>query len=184
MNFNPDTVNWKKLHDPNGVLTLFQPTEAKLSHLRRFMVDSELNLSDENRTPEKVDLLFEYFFTQIPQQVGVIHIFYEIGDFKGLLGLTDILCGYRCNVFLKYWDSGEFTDKMGKEINKFLRIAMKELDLRRIATASADGRAVSIAEKCGFRIEGRQKYAVQYKGELFTNHLLRMIRKLDEKKEN
>jgi len=147
------------------------------------MVDGELNLSDENRTSEKVNLLFEYFFTQIPQQVGVIHIFYEIDDFKGILGLTDILYGYKCNVSLKYWDSGEFTDKIGKEINKFLRFAMKELDLRRIATASADGRAVSIAEKCGFRIEGKQKYAVQYKGKLYTNHLLRMIRKQDKKKE-
>ncbi|GAG28173.1 unnamed protein product, partial [marine sediment metagenome] len=89
----------------------------------------------------------------------------------------DILCGYKCNVFLKYWDSHEIPDNTTDGIKKFLKFAMKELGLRRISMASADGRTVDLAEKCGFKIEGRQKYAVMYKDKLYTNHLLRIVRK-------
>ena len=175
MNFSVSKVDWEKLYHPHKTLKLFQPTQEKLIHLYEYMLEGRLNLSDESRTPEKLDLLFGYFFGGTGTHLGAFHLFYEIGNYNGLIGLTDINCTYKCNVFFKLWNKKHFTHNNIKGIKRLLDLVMKELQLKRIELSTPDETGVRLAELCGLKKEGSQKFGFSWNGKYHTNYLLRRI---------
>ena len=120
-------------------------------------------------------ILIDYFFGDTQRRFGAFHLFFEIGDYDGLLGLTDINCAYKCNLFFKLWNKDKFTHTNVRAIKKLLDIAMEELKLKRISLSTPDKKGVRMAEMCGFKIEGNQKFGFLWQGETYTNYLLRKL---------
>ena len=175
MKFSVKDVNWQELNSPHKTLRRFQPTKEKLAHLYRYMLEGKLNLSDENRIPQKLDLLFTYFFAGIGKELGAFHLFYEIGNYDGLLGFTDINCTYKCNTFFKLWNKEKFTHNNVTGIKVLLDLVKKELQLKRIELSTPDESGVRLAELCGFKKEGTQKFGYIWNGKYYNNYLLRRI---------
>jgi len=175
MKFDVKNVNWEKLNSPHKTLKVFQPTQEKLAHLYKFILKGKLNASDEHRTPEKLDLLFAYFFANVGSRLGAFHLFYEMGDYDGLFGLTDINCTYKCNIFFKLWNKKNFTHNNVKGIKILLDLAKEELQLKRMELSTPDESGVRLAEMCGFKKEGSQKFGFVWQGKYYTNYLLRKI---------
>jgi len=107
--------------------------------------------------------------------LGAFHLFYEMGDYDGLFGLTDINCAYKCNIFFKLWNKKNFTHNNVKGIKVLLDLAKEELQLKRMELSTPDESGKRLAEMCGFKKEGSQKYGFVWQGEYYVNYLLRRL---------
>jgi len=152
------------------VFTKFNPTEDKIKALSKKLMEEPLYLSDEYRDYEFIyKMLFNGFSNKN-------NIFYEIGEFGGLIGFVNITPEFKCDIVFKLWDSKLWGFRFKTQVKQLIKTIMEKYDLKRIATDSADERMTRMAKICGFRVEGRFKYGFSWDKKTYTLHKMRILR--------
>ena len=168
---DPKKIDWKALKNPAPSFTIFVPTQEKMRVLAKHLMDGYLNMSDEYRDYQKIwSILTSYFGN------GVFNIFYEVGDFKGLLGFTTILPEFKADVMMKILDKSVWKPSVIKETRKLLGIIKQEFKLKRLATSTPDERVRRIATMAGFKTEGISKNAFQWDGKFYKIYSMSMTK--------
>ena len=101
-------------------------------------------------------------------------IFYEVGKFQALLGLTNIIPRHKCDIMLKIFDKDFWGKDFVRETRSLLRLYMKELELKRISAESPDPRIVKIAKMIGFKYEGSRNKDFMWNTKYYDNFFLGM----------
>lgn len=149
------------------------PDEDKVLKLIEVLKNGYLNMPDNLRDENRIkQILFNYFF--VPNNTQ--HIFYEIGDFQGLLGFTNIVKGHRADIALKLWDSDIWCPSVVKESKKVFNYVMTEFQLIRLSAETPDLRVKRLAEIIGFKEEGVRDKDFMWDGELFDTFQLGIIK--------
>ncbi len=153
------------------MFTKFIPTEDKIKALSKKLMQEPLYLSDEYRNYELIHkMLFNNFSNKN-------NIFYEIGEFGGLLGFLNIVPEYKADMFLKLWDKNLWGATFARGLKKIIKYIMIKYDLKRLASDSQDPRMAKMGKIVGFKVEGRQALGFRWDGELYTLYKLRILRK-------
>ena len=172
-------INWDKLMSRDDkYFSLFHPNEEKMRFLFEKLLTKYLYVSDEDRIPEKIwSMLFHYFppTTDFPRTH--VSLFYEIGDFDGLVGFRDILPAYKCSVGLTLWNGDKLFKEMSgrnfvREGRKLIRDVMDEFKLKRIESGTPDKSIVKLAKLFGFKQDGAMKHSFMWKGKTMTSYRL------------
>ena len=153
-----------------SLFTKFKPTDVKIKELAKKLMEEPLYLSDEYRDYSFIHkMLFNNFGNEN-------NIFYEIGEFGGVLGFVNIIPEYKATALLKLWDKKLWGVAFAKELKELIKHIMIKYNLKRLATDSQDPRMVKLAKIMGFKIEGRFKYGFCWNGEYHTLHKMRILR--------
>jgi len=178
MRFNAEKVNWEKVKKPNDLLKIFQPDpkdpiefEKKIVRFKNNLRDKYLYLSDQYRHPRTIDVLVNNYFYG-----GVFNIFYEMGEFQGLIGITNILPEFKASVIFKIWDSKAWTPKNAKKIRELGDIIMGEFMLKRLTIQTPDRRMIKFGKIIGFELEGEKPFDFKWNGRLYTTYMLGMCK--------
>lgn len=156
------------------MFTKFIPTEDKIKALSKKLMEEPLYLSDEYRDYELIHkMLFNNFSNKN-------NIFYEIsrqngGVFGGIVGFVNIIPEFKCDIVFKLWDSKLWGFRFKTQVKQLIKAIMEKYDLKRVSTESADDRMTRMAKLCGFRVEGRFKYAFIWEKEMYTLHKMRIL---------
>ena len=132
------------------MFTKFVPTEDKIKALSKKLMEEPLYLPDEYRD---YGFIHKMLFTGFGNKDN---IFYEIGEFGGLIVFANIIPGWKCDIVFKLWNPKLWGFRFKTQVKQLIKAIMEKYDLRRIATESADERMTRMAKLCGFKIEGRQ----------------------------
>lgn len=167
-------IDWEKIKNPGGIFKLFcEDTKdpivfhKKWIDFKKMLKTKYLYLSDEYRKEGVVDNLMLMFFQGV---------FYEIGDFQGIVGFTNIINEHKCTVAFKIWDKKIFGASFVKECKRLLDIYFDEFQLKRMSSSSPDMSMVKLAKIAGFKVEGKEPYAFKWNGKLFPNYLLGKVK--------
>jgi len=169
--FDMNKVDWGSLQNPGNMFTHFKPTDDKLLKLSQHLYEDYLNLSDENRDYRLIHAMNQMYFAG-PN----LNLFYEIGDFGGLLGFADIIPTFKGTVLFKIWDKKIWNSRFLRQSRKLIDSVMSEFKLRRLSSETPDVRIVKMAGKAGFKLECAQKNAFLWDGKLMKNFVLGITR--------
>ena len=165
------------LKQPGKHLHIFEPTQEKLESLSRKLYLNYLWLPDEYRTPKGIEATMQYLFPYgVDKEIRPMNIFYEMGEFQGLLGFVNMIPEYRAELFVKIWDKAIFGPDLAREGKALVKRFMREWKLIRLGFSTPDERNGNfIARLLGLKNEGTQGKAFKFDGKFFTNHLYRRI---------
>ena len=142
----------------------------KIQKFAKMLQERYLYLSDEYRNPEVITaIISDYFQPKHPV------ILYEMGNFQGLIGFTDIMPGYKASMLFKIWDKNLYSKGMVRACKGLLEFIQDSLNLRRISTGSPDPRMVKGAKMIGFKVEGEKECGFMWDGKFYTDVLLSRI---------
>ena len=166
-------VSESRLINPPPLFKLFGGTEeerkAKIMKLAKHLKEDYLMLSDEYRNYAAIYNLLAYY--NLP-----MHLFYEFGNFSGIIGFTDIIEGHKANIFFKIWDKSIFNKTFMRQIIELCDIVMDELLLKRLSAYTADKRMAKMAKMVGFTENHELKYDFRWDGKLYAQYYLGRIR--------
>jgi len=149
----------------------FVPDEKKLEFFYNKLMTEPLYISKEYRTSMTVQQMMLYWFFSSQS------VFYEIGNFSGLLGFTNIVPGYKCGVVFKFWDKSIWGISLARELRDLSDEFMKYFRLKRLETDSPDEIMVKFSKIFGFKPEGTQRFGFMTdNNKLITTYLLRKIK--------
>ena len=152
------------------IFTKFNPTEDKIKALSKKLMEEPLYLSDEFRDYEFIHkILFNNFSNKS-------NIFYEMGEFGGLVGFVNIIPSFKCDIVFKLWNPELWGFRFKTQVRQLIKTIMEKYDLKRVATESADEKMAKMAKLCGFRTEGKFKHGFSWDGETYTLHKMRILR--------
>jgi len=188
MKFSAEKVAWDKVKRPNDLLKILEPNpkdpiefEKKIVIFKNNLRDKYLYLSDQFRHPKTIDMLVHnYFYNRV-----IFHIFYELGDFQGIIGVTNIIPEFKAGVIFKIWDNNAWTPANARKIRELGDIIMKEFMLKRLSIQTPDRRMIKFGKIIGFNVEGEKPFDFKWDGRLYTTYMLGMHEgvKKDEKAE-
>lgn len=162
-----------KLTNPPSLFKLFGGTEderrEKIMILAKHLKEDYLVMPDELRNYGAIYNILAYY--NLPN-----HLFYEFGDFSGLVGFTEIVEGRKAEVFFKLWDKKVFNKTFVRQLNELLDMGMSELSLKRLNSITADKRIVKLAGMVGFEVEGKRDYDFYFNEKPYTTFLLGRFR--------
>ena len=154
-----------KLVNPPPLFKLFGGTEderrEKIMTLAKHLKEDYLMLPDEFRNYDTIYRILAYY--NLPN-----HLFYEFGDFAGIVGFTDIRENYKAEIFFKLWDKKVFNKTFMRQLIELYEMVMEELSLKRLNAYSADEKMVKMAEIAGFTVEGKRHYDFMWDDKLYT----------------
>lgn len=160
----------EKVKQPSDMFSLFVPSEEKMKVFAQHLMDDYLYVSDEFRNYETIwKMLFSY--TSSPN-----HLLYEIGDFYGIIGFTDILPMFKCNVMLKFWNPKRWGPDFARQGKELIHYIGDIFGLRRINTSSPDPKIVKMCKMVGFGVDGISKNAFAWNGDLFDLSIMSIIK--------
>lgn len=146
----------------------FFPTNEKIAKLTKEFKDGYLNLSDEYRNQYSIyNILLMYFNNPA-------NLFYEIGNFGGVLGFANIVGGHKCDILMKMWDKEIWKPSVVKEAKEIIKTIMDEFKLIRINTETADIRVKKMCTILGFKEDGIREKDFSFDGKKFSLFLLSM----------
>ena len=185
--FDVKKINWDKVEKPTERTRLLRPNGdydrkfmEKAVEFSRKLMEEFLYLQDEYRFPNIVRGITEGFFSD-----NRVNLCYEMGDFQGVVGFTDIIPEYKCGVFLKIWDKELFGKDLIRELRELADFIMDSFQLRRMTVDTPDRRMVKFAKLAGFNVEGTQKMCFRWNGRLYTNYILsKLFEPKKEQEEN
>ena len=152
------------------IFTKFKPTDVKIKELADRLMNDHLYLSDEFRDWKLIHRgLFNNFGNEN-------NIFYEIGEWGGLVGFMSIVPEFKCEIGFKLWNSELWGFRFKTQFKQLIKTIMEKYDLKRMAGESPDERMVKLAKICGFRVEGRFKNAFVWENKMYTLHKMRILR--------
>ena len=153
-----------------NIFTKFNPTEDKIKALSKKLMNEPLYLSDEFRNYELIHkILFNGFSNKN-------NIFYEIGEWGGLIGFVNIIPEFKCEIVFKLWSSGIWGFRFKTQIKELIKTIMGKYNLKRIATETADERMMRMGKIWGLKVEGRFKYAFRWEDKMYTIYKMRVLR--------
>jgi len=152
------------------MFTKFNPTEDKVKALSKKLMEEPLYLSDEFRD---WDLIHKVLFNNFSNKNNE---FWEIGEFGGLVGFVNIIPEFKCEIVFKLWNPELWGFRFKTQVKQLIKVIMEKYDLKRVSTESADERMTRMAKMCGFKVEGRSKYAFMWEKEMYTLHKMRILR--------
>lgn len=152
------------------IFTKFKPTEDKIKDLSKKLMEEPLYLSDEHRDYELIHkMLFNGFSNKD-------NVFYEIGEFGGLIGFINIIPEFKCDIVFKLWNPELWGFRFKTQFKQLIKTIMEKYDLKRMAGESSNERMARLAKICGFKTEGRFKYAFMWEREMYTLHKMRILK--------
>ena len=166
-----DKIDWDKIKSTAGMFKWFmpQPDDERLKILAQHLHDEYLYFSDEYRDYKVIYALFKAYFSW---QHG-FNLFYEIGDFGGIVGFLNIIPEHKSGLMLKLWNKELWGKQFVREGRELLDFIMDTFALKRVSTETADPEhVIKLAKVFGFKEEGRSPYEVKWNGEYFDNYIL------------
>lgn len=166
------------LKNPSPLIKVFTPTLAKISDFGTKLKHNYLYTPDELRTDEKIAAVVAYYFpwgTELA--IKPMNVWFEIGDWGGLLGWVDIIPGYKASALLKLWEPELWGPTLARDLKVLAKRFMDEYKLIRCSLSTADPRMKKMAEMMGFVTEANQSCGFRFDGKYFTNYLLRRLAK-------
>ena len=152
------------------MFTKFVPTEDKIKALSKKLMEEPSYLPDEYRDYGFIHkMLFNNFGNEN-------NIFYEIGEWDGLIGFVNIIPDFKCDIVFKLWNPELWGFRFKTQFKQLIKAIMEKYNLKRLAGESPDERMVRLAKMCGFKIEGRFKYAFKWEDKMYTSHKMRILR--------
>ena len=152
------------------LFTKFKPTDVKIKELANRLMNDHLYLSDEFRDWTFIHkALFNNFGNEN-------NIFYEIGEWGGLVGFMNIVPEFKCEIAFKLWNPKLWGFRFKTQFKQLIKAIMEKYDLKRMAGESPDEKMVRLAKICGFKIEGRFKNAFVWEKKMYTLHKMRILR--------
>lgn len=143
----------------------------KVNKFKRFLHEKYLYTSDENRDAESIGRgVFNMFCG--PH----LDLYYEVGDFQGMIIFARIIAGHKADMIFKIWDKKLFSKDFVRACQKLTALVMDNLNLIRLTTHSADPKMVKLAEMAGFKSEGKSPYSMKWNGKYHTSHTLGLVR--------
>ena len=124
----------------------------KFNKICSMMMKRYLYISDEYRTEETIKKIVGSYISG-----QAFSMFYELGDFQGLVGFTSMVPEYRCNFTFKIWDKDFYSKEMVRAIRNLTDFIMDTFRLVRMRTESPDPRMSKGAQLLGFEYEGTEK---------------------------
>ena len=166
--FDFKKVDWKKMEKPSPLFKVLQRTEAKDKKIAHELMNGFLNLDDQFRNYESIYKSMNFYFYYS------FSIFYEVGKFQALLGLTNIIPRHKCDIMLKIFDKDFWGKDFVRETRSLLRLYMKELELKRISAESPDPRIVRVSKMVGFKVEGIRDKDFKFNDKYYDNFVMGM----------
>lgn len=173
-------IPWERLEKPHELFKVFRTDEEnpiefwrKFVELTRMLKNKYLYLSDEYRDEDCIKSLLGSFLYGHP-----FSIFYEVGDFQGLIGFTKIRAGHRCGLLFKIWDKKIYSKELVKACRDLTDLYMDTFQLKRMAVESPDEKMVKGAKLLGFQVEGKEPLGFKWKGKFYDNYLLGKVREV------
>jgi len=160
---------------PGKDLKLFEPTEKKINSLADKFYIGWLWLPDELRDKNGILGTINYLFPNLTGTNQGSHVYYEMGDFQGLLGFCNILPDHKCDLFFRIWDKAFWGPTVGRDLRMLVMCFMRGWGLRRISFQTPDIKSKRLAEFLGFQVEGTQKLGFKFDGKYLTNFLFRKL---------
>lgn len=157
----------EKLRNPNSTFKLFIPTEAKLKELAIHLMNEELYIPDEKRNWPSIYALLNYYLSPMHT-----HIFYEIGDFQGLIGFMEVYPEYKAFLLWKMWDKSVWNKTFARHGKEVINLIMDTYKLKRLGTETADPTVVKMARMAGFVYEGAKENEFMWNGKMYSRHVL------------
>ena len=142
----------------------------KLNKIESMLHDKYLYLDDEYRNPQTIHTIMTNYLNGALS--GAINLFYEMGDFQGLIGFRKIIPGYKCRLFFKIWDKKLYGKNFVRAVRQLIDFIMDEFQLARISTESPDERAIKGGMLVGFKKEGEEENGFLWNGKFYKNYLL------------
>jgi len=183
--FDLKAVNWLRLKEANDLFKPFVPDpkdpidfQRKLIKFMTYLRDRFLYLGDEFRQPELIRRITENFLYG-----AHFNIFYEMGDFQGLVGFTKIVPGFKAGVLYKIWDKAIWGKDTLRKMIDLADMFTEEFQLQRLYLDTPDRHMVKMARLVGFKLEGESPKDFMWNKKLYTTYHLGRI-KDDEKKES
>ena len=164
--FDFKKIDWKKFEAPSPLFKVLKRTEEKDKIIAHELMNGFLNLDDNFRNYESIYKSMNFYFYYS------FSIFYEIGEFQALLGLTNIIPRHKCDIMFKIFDKDFWGKDFVRELRSLLELYMKELELKRISAESPDPRIVRIAKMVGFKVEGIRNKDFKWDDKYYDNFLL------------
>ena len=148
----------------------FNPTEDKIKALSKKLMEEPLYLPDEYRDYGFIHkMLFNNFGNEN-------NIFYEIGEWDGLIGFIGIIPTFKCDIIFKLWNKELWGKSFVRQVIQLIESTMNKYKLQRIATESPDLKMVKLAKLCKFKVEGRFKNAFVWEDKMYTIHKMRILK--------
>jgi hypothetical protein len=172
-----EDIDWEALTNPDErffkVFKIENTPEFhyKINKFKRYLRDKYLYTSDEHRTEEAIE-------SGLANMICGPHVnlYYEIGDFQGLIVFAHILPYHKGDVIFKIWDKKIFSKDFVRACASLANMVMDNFKLRRLTTHSADKKMVRFGEMAGFELEAESPYDMKWNGEFFTNYTLGLVR--------
>ena len=162
-----------RLINPPPLFKLFGGTEderkGKLMKLAQHLKEDYLMFPDEYRNYIVIYNILAYY--NLPT-----HLFYEFGNFSGIIGFTDIIEGHKADIFFKIWDKSIFNKTFMRQLIELYQMVMDELSLKRLNAYTADERMVKLAEIGGFKIEGKRIDDFSWNGAYYDYYFMGRMR--------
>lgn len=165
-------INLELLYNPpQSMFKIFgEPDEdkrkEKICLIAKELMTKKFNLPDEERNYPNIYAKLAIYGN--PYR----HLFYEFGEFSGLLGFLDIYYGYKADVMLKIWDESVWNKTLMRQLIDITDMVARELKLKRLNTETADEKVKRLAEMGGFKVEGKRANDFMYDGILYTNFFM------------
>jgi len=156
-----------KLAKPNETFTLFYPTQDKMSELAYRLMKEELYIPDEKRNWQTIQQIMMYYLSR-----RFFHLFYEIGNFQGLIGFMEIYPEYKALLLWKMWDKSVWNKTFARHGIEVINLIMDTYKLKRLATETADPKVVKMAKIAGFELEGIKKNEFLWDGKMHDKYVL------------
>lgn len=169
VDFNFKKIDWKSLEKPSPLFRVLQRTEEKDKIIAHELMNGFLNISDEYRHYDSVYKLINYYF------YCSFSIFYEVGEFQALLGITNIIPQHKADIMMKIFDKDFWGRDFVRETRSLMKLYMKEFGLKRISSESPDPRICKMAKMVGFKVEGIRDLDFSWNGKKYDNFLLGML---------
>ena len=151
------------------IFTKFNPLEHKVKALSKKLMEEPLYLSDEYRSYKLIHrMLFNNFGSKN-------NIFYEMGEFGGIIGFVNIIPDFKCDIVFKLWNSELWGFRFKTQFKQLIKSIIEKYNLKRVAGESPDEKMVRLARLCGFKVEGRLKNAFQWEDKMYTSHKMRIL---------
>ena len=170
MTIDQKKIDWKRLDAPSEHIRAFIPTKDKMTALLNILLEMPLYVPDEVRDPDKIAV-----FLAACHSENMFNRFYELGNFQGWMGFSNILPEYKCDIIFKLWDKELWGLPFARELKSFINFFMKTFKLKRMGAATPDPVFIQMGRIMGFKVEGTQKNAFMWEGKLYNNILLRKI---------
>ena len=158
------------LMTPTPLFHLFIPTAEKIMDLRRHLMEDYLYTPDRLRSPGAVD---KTLWDMLNQQNA---IYYEIGNWQGLAGMSNIFPGWSAHVTLKFWGTELWGKQMVREMRKVLDFLERQFRLVRLESHTADPRIEKLTHLIGFETEGRKKKGFIFDGQYYDLIMLGRVK--------